>query len=178
MFSKWLKLMDKDTVEELHTWLIQNVVIIQKELGSSGIAANFIPPGLSQGFTNYQVIINTLPYIKIGVASELEVNSCKDALNKHIGVLKYSKRVYLKRLINPIQWIIEGIKAIVTFPENFMEWVGLKKYRKKVNIEGSNRFKFISSVIAIIGFIGTIVGIIADWQDFLTIITDWITKLK
>ena len=41
---------------------------------------------------NYQIIVNTLPIIKAGLATVMEVNACKDAFNRHIGDLKYIRK--------------------------------------------------------------------------------------
>lgn len=181
-FNNWLKTYKGNSSnDELYIWLTQNVKRIQLELGDTGVAAKYIPPFSNYVLTSYQIITNTLPLIKIGKANELEVNACRDALNRHIGFLKSEKRKYFLKLLNPFQWIFEGIKMIIKFPIYLFYWRDLYGSRRIKEIENKKCFKiisFISTLIYIIAVIIKIIGalmkLVIDWPEFWKIITQMI----
>lgn len=169
-YSKWLKMKDKNHAEELYTWLTQNTGHIQNELGQTGVAANYVAPMAAYALTNYEIIVNTLPIIKTGLATELEVNACKDALNRHIGNLRCARKVYFLELINLFKWVLEGAKTIITFPLYLFYCLGLYEYSKIISVKENKGFKIVSGIVALISFWGLIQGIVVDWNDFWNII--------
>jgi len=175
-FSNWLKTPRGNFDTDTYTWLTQNAGRIQSELGKSGVATNYISPGTNYLFSNYPLIVNILPLIKNGVANEMEVTACEDALNRHIGNLKYARKKYFFRLLIPVfWWIIEGIKTIIILLFcSLLYWLGLYKYNKVVEAEKSIVFKLIIIIIAVINFGGVVMGIVVNWGDFCKIISEWI----
>lgn len=166
-FNDWLKNPQGNIDDQEYTWLTQNLGRIQTELGVTGVAARYIPPGRNVVLSNYQIIVNILPLIRIRRTNELEVISCKDALNRHIGNLKYRRRKQFFSFANPFQWIFQGIKVIITFPLYLWYWIGLSEYNKISEVKESKVIKIIGFVITLVSLIGTFIGIIVDWDDFI-----------
>ncbi|QGG57901.1 hypothetical protein [Paenibacillus sp. B01] len=168
---------------EKYQWLMMNASKMQNMMGSYGIAS-YKPPFANYMFKNYQLIVNGIREIKdtfqraassYGLSFEKRwviesINIVDDALITFVGAMGNYKDEVNKQLKNPLIWLREGVRFVVTSPISLFYWSGLMKYRT-YNIISNNFFvKFLSFLIGIVGVVSSIVTIVTGYTPFKSII--------
>lgn len=169
---------------ENYQWLMMNSSKMQTMMGSYGIASSYKPPFANFMYNNYQLVVNGIREIKdnfqraagsYGLSFEKRwviesINIVDDALLTFVGAIGDVLDEAKKDLKNPLIWLREGVRFIVTSPISLMYWSGLMKYRT-YNVISNNLFvKFLSFLIGIIGFVSSIVTIVTGYTPFKSII--------
>ena len=77
---------------------------------------------------------------------------------------------FLSRIKNPLVWFREGVKIILLLPLSILNQLGLFSNKFYYKLKSSLFFKITSSLIAIIGFVSSIVTIVLGWNKFYQII--------
>lgn len=168
---------------EKYQWLMMNSSKMQSMMGSYGVVS-YKPPFANYMYKNYQLVVNGIREIKgnfqraagsYGLSFEkrwvLEsISMVDDALLTYVGAMSNYLDGTKRGLKNPLIWLREGVRFIVTSPISLLYWSGLIKYRT-YNIISNNFFvKVLSFVIGIIGFVSSIVTIVTGYTPFKSII--------
>ncbi|MEC0106894.1 hypothetical protein P4H27_08080 [Paenibacillus taichungensis] len=170
--------------EEKYQWLKLNSSKMQSSMGRYGIAASYKPGGANYFSKNYQVIVNSLPEIRnqyrrmingFGLSFEwrmLEetVRMIEEVLLTYIGAQSNIVEDAKKELRNPLIWLREGVRFIVTSPISLFYWSGLMQYSTYNTISNNFFVKLISFLIGLIGLISSIVTIVTGYTPFKNII--------
>lgn len=166
--------------DELYSKCIHDVDAIQAELGYDGIIAGYVDRLHGIKGQNYQLFVNIIPEIR--EAESLSGNSimmervsqligtCNDALQRHVGNLDRELEAERKGLFNPFICFREGVRFIIGLPVLILYWSGIVSTRAISAARISSVFKFISSVITLIGLISSIITILLGWKEASDII--------
>lgn len=166
-YQKFINKISQDQLDhELYYLLIRQTDKIQKQIGLFGIV-DYKPPFSRRVIQNYQLIVNTLPEIRTGMAHPADMASIEDILIRYLGSEEEQNSVYYRNLFNPFIWLREGVRFILILPFLILEWAGVISEESSNTINEGGFFSFISGIIAIIGFIATIVGLVVDWEQFV-----------
>ncbi|PNQ84112.1 hypothetical protein C1T20_19295 [Paenibacillus polymyxa] len=168
---------------EKYQWLMMNSSKMQTMMGSYGVAS-YKPPFANYMYNNYQLVVNGIREIKdnfqraagsYGLSFEKRwviesISMVDDALLTYVGAISDALDEVKKDSKNPLIWLREGVRFIVTSPISLMYWSGLIKYRT-YNVISNNFFvKLLSFLIGIIGFVSSIVTIVTGYTPFKSLI--------
>jgi hypothetical protein len=159
--------------KKLYDWLLSNASQAQREVD---LHVKVDSP------RNYQLIINSLSEFRENTELNLlennrlkrDIDYVDFMLGLSIGKLLDSKESIYKKLKNPIKWFQYGVRFLVALPMRFLEWFGIINEPRFESIIESWFFKFVSTLIALIGFFGSIVTIVTGWEAFKKIIQNWL----
>lgn len=152
-----------------YEWLLRNSGRMQKKLGLIGIAVQYKPPFANYYYTNYQIIINTLPLLRqsIDASSSLAYDyymSIWETLQRFIGEINEEKEIIIKKIKNPLILFFTGVSYILSFPIRVLQWVGIISSSVVTDVEKTSIFKFLALLISLIGLIASILEIIDGWD--------------
>lgn len=164
-----------------YEWLKLNSVKMQKQMGGLGIAHAYKPAFDNYMYNNYQVIINSISHIKDMCIQNYgsswgkqtiysEVSFVDDMLLTYVGDLHNKLDYNVTELKNPLIWIREGVRFIITLPIIIMYWSGIMKYSTYNSLSNNFIVKLISFLVALIGLISSIVTIVTGYNPFIDII--------
>jgi len=170
-FNKFIERPEFDGAE--YYWLTHRVAKIQNELGQGGILASYKPPFANFIYSNYQLIINTLPEIRSGKAHTEMVSACQDAMIRHLGMLDDRLSKSYGHLFNPVKWLQEGIRLIISFPIRLAYWSSLFQYADFERIVNGPILSFLSFIVMLIGLLGSVITLALGWDNFLKLLRQW-----
>lgn len=157
---------------ELYNWLALHANKMQRDLGDSGVGTQ-AHPAVGLVNTNCPILTHTLSNMGAGsyVFPTNDITTCQNMLLAHLGDMEeYCSRM-VKRSINPVLWLTEGVRALVTLPFWLAYESGLIGYGAYAKAGGS----FIVRLIAFIVPIASLaVGIVANWETLSANITQWL----
>lgn len=157
----------------LYHWFTRNVTTAQTVVGRFGVAG-YMAPFQAYKPTNYQYLVNTLPKFRERHSNQSELTNFEDVLVRALGFYEDLYSDANKNLKNPFKWLQFGVRFLIGLPVRLLSWFGIIP-EKWVSIFTSNwAFKTISGLIALIGFISSIIGLITGWKEFLAIVRKWI----
>jgi hypothetical protein len=161
------------TDEKTYTWLMERSQPIQWTLGEGGILSIYKPPFATGVLQNIPVIINFIPELRQafnGGYSHAYNHDIAiivdDTLLRFMGVLKFRRNHAIGLLLNPLQWLIKGIQAILGFPILLLQWTGVISTHSAGRLQEHMLFKLVTLLLTVIGVVGSIIGIIVDWERF------------
>ncbi len=157
---------------DLYEWLTLRVSKIQRLMGGFG-RMSYRPPFARYVINNYEVIMNTLPDIKSGMAHEIMIDAVQECLVRYIGHMDEKLEESRQTLVNPFMWFREGFQFIVLTPILIVYWMGIIGSSTVKSIEGNVLFQLITAVVGLISLIASIVTIIAGWDYVRPIIDQW-----
>ena len=153
---------------------------MQYELGQDGIYAHMIDPLNGYEVNNYPLLLNFLPEVMFyinhfdnSVFMERlfrEANACNDMFTRHLGTLFDIESQMRKGLPNPFSAFAEGIKTILLLPLLLLHWFGFVSNSTTEKARGNQIVKVINAVIALVGFVGSVITIIIGWNEFRDIL--------
>ena len=165
---------------DLYSKCIHDVDAIQAELGYDGIIAGYVDRLHGIKGQNYQLFVNIIPEIReaesmSGNSIMMErvfqlIGTCNDALQRHVGNLDRELEAERKGFFNPFICFREGVRFIIGLPVLILYWSGIVSTRVISTTRISSVFKFISSVITLIGLISSIITILLGWKEASDII--------
>lgn len=158
---------------------IRKVNVIQAELGDDGVIAEFLDPLKNVRWKNYQLLVNTLPEMKL-FASQLDssiirqrlqqlFDLCDDAMVKHLGALERKIENESKKLWNPFACFSNGVRWSIGLPFDILCWMGIISEHKKSTLQRKTVFKWIGHIVSLVGLISSIMGITLGWNEFLSL---------
>jgi hypothetical protein len=155
--------------DQLYIWLTKNVDKMQEMLGLAGMV-QYRPPFAKYIITNYQILINTLAQVPNGMAEEDDIRFCLNLMLRFVGVLEGSEKDINKNLRNPLVWFLEGVRLVITSPLYLLYSFGLLGSSTVERISESPFARFISGIIALIGFLASLVQILQGWDDVVKLL--------
>jgi hypothetical protein len=154
-----------------YEWLLKKSGPMQNELGALGLIA-YRPAFQNYVVQSYQVLFNTIPEIRAGTAHETMVATCDDCLLRYLGFVEDIHTEVLRRLRNPLLWLRDGARLIVSLPFTVLKWLGVLPAALVSRISESFVLKFISGLIAAIGLLASAIQITTGWTAF----EEWIRR--
>lgn len=175
--------------EELYQWIKLRSSKMQNMMGSYGIANSYQPPLSDLIYRNHQIIVNGLSEIRrsyslvqntgsslaYGSLNEI-VRMIDDCILLYVGHLNDLEEEIVSDIKNPFRWFREGIRFIVLLPISFLHWSGMINYNTYNKITNNLIVKIFTTIITLIGFISSIIGIVQGY-DYLVIIFNNIKEL-
>lgn len=166
--------------QDLYEWLTIHSVRVQLEVGDFGVAEIIGPPDAYRK-RDYQFIINTLPKFRKNMVNDLMLNhldgeakDIEDILLRRHGFFLERKENIAKELKNPFKWLQFGIKFFIALPFHLLKWFGIISDNSFGRINENKLIEWISGIITLIGFLGSIVTIFTGWEAFKKIIQNWL----
>ena len=144
----------KDTTE--YDWLI-----LKSEKMQSQLILNFIPDIKSELDKKYIVSTDNFNYI---------INTVRDCLLRHIGLMEEIRDEKVKEVKNPIIWFREGFKLILILPFLIMNQLSLLNDKRYYKVKQSPITKFIASLITFLGLLSVIMNIALGYEEFINLI--------
>ena len=170
--------------EEKILWLIHRSTKMQRIMDVWGIT-DYKPPFANYICKNYQIIVNFITELRkhfddtiLRSSAYQYAQGIQEAITRFIGVLDDLIENQMSKLINPILWFREGVSFLLGSPILILEWFGLVNQKIASKVLGNILFKFISSIIALIGFFGTIMTIVLGWNQFIIILKMFLKKIS
>ena len=167
--------------QDLYFELTMDVNAMQYELGQDGVLYGVIDNLKGYQARNYQLLINILPELRtlhidrsnivLMNRHNENIQSLDDMFVRHIGTINEYRKQLKKTLYNPFSCFFDGTKTILIFPILLLKWSGLISESTTYTIQKNIFVKVISFIIAIIGLISSIIGIVLGWSEFVKIIT-------
>ena len=146
----------KDTAED-RDWLIRHSYPMNDLLGPYGIAYQQIRGKLS-------IPVNLVPELchdlgGFSLTPFMDEESCKaviTCLGQFEGVLNERRKNLIGKLKNPISWLAEGVRSILSLPFIILESVGLigrETYRRAIGSKVLDLISGAASIVTIICFV-------------------------
>lgn len=167
--------------QEMYIDCIRNVNVIQAELGDDGVIAEFLDPLKNVRGKNYQLLVNTLPEMKlfslqldnIIIRQRLQqlFDLCDDAMIKHLGALERMIENESKKLWNPFACLSNGVRWLIGLPLDILCWMGIISEHKNSTLQSKSVFKWVGHIVSLVGLISSIMGIILGWDEFISLFT-------
>ena len=179
---------DRSFQQDVYHQLTIDVKAMQKELGHDGILAQYTDNLKGFSVQNYELLINFLPELRMALNHidnsilrgryNQAISTCDDMFLRHIGSLNETEKDIKKHLFNPITCFADGIKLVISMPIFTLKWLGIVSDEGTLRIQSSFLFKIINLLVAFIGFFSAIVTIVIGWDDFWTLIHNWLLSIK
>ncbi|MGO9613602.1 MAG: hypothetical protein ACLPX5_11270 [Dissulfurispiraceae bacterium] len=143
-------------------------------MGPHGIVANYRPPFQNYMIKNYPLVLNVLPELRKALEDALlpdrlageYANLLQEALIRYVGTLEDISEKQHREMKNPVIWLREGIRSIISFPILLLSWLGVISETKALTISSSFFLRLLSGFFALIGFVSAIVTIALGWRQF------------
>lgn len=170
--------------QKLYYELTSDVNAMQYELGADGIFAHVIDGLKGYSTSNYQLLINFLPELRIAI-NEMDnsiimmrvsqsAGDCDDMFIRHLGSLNEYANHIRKNVFNPFSCFSEGIKSVVALPVMVLNWLGFLSDERTKKIKKSWIVCILNFAAVILGLVGSIVTIILGWEQFLQMVRNFI----
>lgn len=179
---------DRSFQQDVYHQLTIDVKAMQKELGHDGILAQYTDNLKGFSVQNYELLINFLPELRMAqnhIDNSIlrgrynqAISTCDDMFLRHIGSLNETEKDIKKHLFNPITCFADGIKLVISMPIFTLKWLGIVSDEGTLRIQSSFFFKIINWLVAFIGFFSAIVTIVIGWDDFWSLIHNWLLSIK
>ena len=174
--DKFHVFVDQDN-SQTYAWLTLNANRMQAQMGSLGLMT-FKPPFASHMIHNYPVVLNVLPEVRKCLTDQLLSRSLlsdyasllDEALMRYQGSLLDRHRMAVASTKNPVVWLASGIRSVLALPLWFLASAGVLPRSFASRIVGSSFYSVLSGLVATVGFISAIVGLITGWEQFAVIL--------
>lgn len=175
------QLMNDNFNNENYQWLKLNSAKMQKQMGVYGVVHAYKPAFSNYIYNNYEIIINGISHIRdlysetfdFGLGRKVvfdEITGIDDVLLIYMGAIDNEIEVNMSEIKNPMIWLREGVRLIVTLPISLMYWSGLIRYSTYNSLSNNFFTKFISFLVVVIGLVSSIVTIATGYIPFWDII--------
>lgn len=174
--DKFHVFVDQDN-SQAYAWLTLNANRMQAQMGLQGLMT-FKPPFANHMIHNYPVVLNVLPEVRKCLADQLLSRSLlsdyasliDEALMRYQGSLLEHHRLAVASAKNPVVWLASGIRSVLALPLWFLASAGVLPRSFASKIVGSSFYRVLSGMVATVGFISAIVGLITGWEQFAVIL--------
>lgn len=151
-----------------YVWLMQRAVRMQSDLGDWGVIS-YKPP-FGAYIHNYPVVLNTLPQIGDRHIEPVMQRRVADQILMYSGTEQDRLAECQANLRNPIVWLRDGVRVILLVPAFVLWSLGLLSRTTLERLSQSTLLRFIAALIAMVSFIGTVIGLMVDWDGFRRLI--------
>ena len=151
---------------DLYNWLIMNSQHIQNKIGGFG-KMDYKPAFAQFYIRNYEIILNTIPKFRNHDIEDFDIYSTDECLLRYIGYQNERIICIEKQIKNPVIWFREGVKSVINIIPFLFSWFGIISSSRVQGIINSNFWNIVSGIIALAGFISSLVTIIAGKEDVL-----------
>lgn len=166
-----------DDDSQAYAWLTLNANRMQAQMGSQGLMT-FKPPFANHVIHNYPVVLNVLPEVRKCLADQLLSRSLlseyasllDEALMRYQGSLLEHHRMAVASAKNPVVWLASGIGSVLALPIWFLVSAGVLPRSFASRIVGSGFYRVLSGLVATLGFVSAIVGLVTGWEQFAVIL--------
>ena len=160
-----------------YEWLTLNANRMQMDMGSQGLTT-FRPPFANHLIHNYPIVLNVLPEIRKCLSDRLlsqgllgqYASLLDEALVRHQGSLIEDHRQALATTKNPIAWLAIGVRSVLAAPLWFLAAAGVLPRSLASRVARSSTYRILSGLVATIGFVSAIVGLVTGWEQFADIL--------
>lgn len=101
---------------------------------------------------------------------EETINMIDEVLLTYIGAQSDTVKDAKKELRNPLIWLREGVRFIVTSPISLFYWSGLMQYSTYNTISNNFFVKMVSFLIGFTGLVSSIITIFTGYTPFKNLI--------
>lgn len=164
---KFVNLLDptkSDFDSNLYAWLIAHSTQMQWYLGSLG-RVHYKPAFSGYMVDQYQIVVNTLESIGMRTVNHVQIVACENAIIRKVGLVDQALVARRTELKNPVRWFKEGVQWLLALPLNLLLWFGIVTEDRIDNISHGPLFSFLSGVLALVGFLGSIVTLMLGWKQ-------------
>jgi len=160
-----------------YEWLTLNANRMQVNMGSQGLMT-FKPPFAHHVIHNYPVVLNVLPEIRKCLSDRMfskdllgqYASLLDEALIRYQGSLFDGHRQALATAKNPVEWLAAGIRSVLAAPLWFLAAAGVLPRSFASRVAGSAIYRVLAGLVATIGFISAVVGLVSGWEQFTNIL--------
>lgn len=162
---------------ETYTWLVRHSTRLQLESGSFGIMAIYRPPYERIAYPNHQIFVNFISDFHHWLTASYPGKTAyqlfmimHDAIQRYLAYLDNRRETLLKRVNNPLECVVEGVVYALSTPFLILAWIGLISSETVARIGRSEALQIIGKLLFLLGVVGTIVGLVVDWEEFIAIV--------
>ena len=139
------KMSDKE-----YQWLLENVDEVSSILGGAD-TMTYRPAFVNYVINNYQLLINLIPSFNssMGVHRD-DASSADSILARFIGTFNKYIEKSRKKLINPINWLTEGVATILSMPLFLLGQFGILGKNVYGKVRQSRLFGLLAGIIGLI----------------------------
>jgi hypothetical protein len=162
---------------QAYEWLTVNANRMQSQMGSGGVVT-MRPPHSTYMVSNYAIVLNGLAeirkYLSDSYLSGTDLPAqygalIDDALLRHQGTLVERRRFASESLRNPFTWVGVGTQKLLAVPLWLLASLGVLSRGVVSRVAASPAFRVLSGVVATVGFVSAVVGLVTGWEQFIVI---------
>lgn len=165
----------------VYTWLLMRCDRMQVQLGAAGLVS-FRPPFMNVEYRNYPLILNLLPELnramgEAGAGERIAARHAHDyaamlqeAVIRRGGVLQFQLDNIGRKATNPLVWFTRGVQWLIAMPLLVLVSIGIVSSSAISRVSSSPLFRVISGLVALIGLVSAVIGIITGWEPFVLFI--------
>lgn len=142
---------DKDKMDNKeYQWLLENVDEVSSILGGAD-TMTYRPAFANYVINNYQLLINLIPSFNSSMGTHRDDASSADSiLARFIGTFNKYIENSRKKLINPINWLTEGVATILSMPLFLLGQFGILGKNVYGRVRQSKLFGLLAGIIGLI----------------------------
>lgn len=142
---------DKDKMDNKeYQWLLENVDEVSSILGGAD-TMTYRPAFANYVINNYQLLINLIPSFNSSMGAHRDDASSADSiLARFIGTFNKYIENSRKKLINPINWLTEGVATILSMPLFLLGQFGILGKNVYGRVRQSRLFGLLAGIIGLI----------------------------
>jgi hypothetical protein len=88
-----------------------------------------------------------------------------ETLGRYFGLSADLIRERQRELRNPLVWFREGVRALLLWPVQLLESLGLGSGSRTASLARSSAFQTISGAVAVISFVASVIEILLGWEQ-------------
>ena len=154
---------------QLYQWLIANSYKAQKTVGRFGIG-EYVSAFQMYYIRRYEFIVSTIPKLRDNYIHEQEITSVDDILIRSIALYEEQEQQLKSTLKNPFKWFQHGVRFIISFPIQLLNWFGIISDNTFDTIASNSIFKLLAGIVSFASFLSSIVTIFTGWSVFKNMI--------
>ena len=165
-FMKYIEDIRGKEVYEDALWLIQHGDKMADLMGADGYVTSGItgiksvPLHLVNGLCS--VYFDSLPSEAM---IEWSIQAALPSLISFDGILEERRKKAFWALVNPLNWIIEGICCVLRFPLYILQRAGLFGASTYAKASSSLLFRILSGLASLITILTPLVGVVINWLE-------------
>ena len=160
-----------------YQWLLENVDEISLLLGGAD-TMTYRPAYANYVINNYQLLINLLPSFNSSMGAHRDdATSAVSILTRYTGSLGKRITEQRRKLRNPINWLLEGVAAILSMPLLLLKQFGILSKNAYGRMRNSRVLHVISGLIALVSAIDTVYIIVNRNSFTVELLTQVIDKM-
>lgn len=133
-----------------YQWLLENVDEVSSILGGAD-TMTYRPAFANYVINNYQLLINLIPSFNSSMGAHRDDASSADSiLTRFIGTFNKYIEKSRKKLINPINWLTEGVATILSMPLFLLGQFGVLSKNTYGKVRQSRLFGLLAGIIGLV----------------------------